>query len=339
MSRNKYHHNLDVFYNEDATSYYLLGAFMTDGNIKVNKYRSMSKSVRLTSNDIDWLKQIKNLICKEVPITRKSNSKYCGEFQICSNKLAEWFISKGCTPKKSLTLEFPKVPKKYMPDFIRGCIDGDGSVWLGKAKCRKNGKYYVVFNSSIVSASKKFSIAFNNALKQKGFSYSLYEHTPEIGRLILGKPTKTANTCYTTTITGIDALHFLEWVYYTNNPLAMPRKYKKALAIIKLCKNRKFYNYIDWDNVDIIKELKTKSIRQLARELGCNDGAVHLRIKKLGIQSSIRKTTLTIFTDKQIRQIRKDRLSNSTRQLAKKYGASQRTICRIVNRLSYKHVV
>ena len=58
---NKYNYNLNIFKNEDDISFYLLGAYMTDGNIKVNKLRQNSKSIRISSNDIDWLLSIKNL--------------------------------------------------------------------------------------------------------------------------------------------------------------------------------------------------------------------------------------------------------------------------------------
>ena len=33
----KYKYNLQTFYNEDAISYYLLGAFITDGNINIEE--------------------------------------------------------------------------------------------------------------------------------------------------------------------------------------------------------------------------------------------------------------------------------------------------------------
>lgn len=41
---------------------------------------------------------------------------------------------------------------------------------------------------------------------------------------------------------------------------------------------------VDWDNIDLQKELKSKSILQLAKELGCSDGAIHKRLKKLGLK-------------------------------------------------------
>lgn len=38
------------------------------------------------------------------------------------------------TPNKSLTLKFPNIDVQFIPDFIRGFFDGDGSVYNGKKK-------------------------------------------------------------------------------------------------------------------------------------------------------------------------------------------------------------
>ena len=42
---------------------------------------------------------------------------------------------KGCTPRKSLALNFPtkeQVPDEYLYDFIRGYVDGDGHIRYDK---------------------------------------------------------------------------------------------------------------------------------------------------------------------------------------------------------------
>ena len=38
---------------------------------------------------------------------------------------------------------------------------------------------------------------------------------------------------------------------------------------------------VDWDQIDLVKELKNKSIVQLAEDLGCSDAAIHKRLKRL----------------------------------------------------------
>jgi hypothetical protein len=49
------------------------------------------------------------------------------------------------------------------------------------------------------------------------------------------------------------------------------------------CAGKSLYR-VDWDCVDLVKELQTKSAVQLAGELGCSDAAIHKRLKKLGLK-------------------------------------------------------
>ena len=47
--------------------------------------------------------------------------------------MKEALISLGCTPRKSLTITFPserQVPQHLQKDFVRGYIDGDGSIMI-----------------------------------------------------------------------------------------------------------------------------------------------------------------------------------------------------------------
>lgn len=105
---NKYKYNLQTFYNLDHISYYILGAFMTDGCVYISKDRPNRKYVTLTSKDKDWLEIINLYICPEKPIL--NHGKNCFRLMYCSTELAEWFISHGCGPHKSLTLKFPQIP-------------------------------------------------------------------------------------------------------------------------------------------------------------------------------------------------------------------------------------
>jgi hypothetical protein len=49
------------------------------------------------------------------------------------------------------------------------------------------------------------------------------------------------------------------------------------------CARRSRYK-VAWDDINLTEELKTKSIVQLAEELGCSDAAIHKRMKKLGLK-------------------------------------------------------
>jgi len=54
----------------------------------------------------------------------------------------------GVTPRKSLTITFPPMPTHVMRDFVRGCWDGDGSVYWSGTPLRPS--------ASFISGSKVF---------------------------------------------------------------------------------------------------------------------------------------------------------------------------------------
>lgn len=49
------------------------------------------------------------------------------------------------------------------------------------------------------------------------------------------------------------------------------------------CAARSKYR-VDWDNVNLKEELKTKSIIALSEQIGCSDAAIHKRLKKFGLK-------------------------------------------------------
>src|SRR5439155_1263158 len=45
-----------------------------------------------------------------------------------NRRFYDWLVGIGLTPAKSLTLRPLAIPDAVFADFVRGCIDGDGSV-------------------------------------------------------------------------------------------------------------------------------------------------------------------------------------------------------------------
>jgi hypothetical protein len=56
----------------------------------------------------------------------------------------------GLTENKSLTLRFPKIPSGLVKHFIRGCWDGDGSVYLEAGNTYKPCASYVSGSKSFI---------------------------------------------------------------------------------------------------------------------------------------------------------------------------------------------
>src|SRR5258708_5438953 len=110
----RYNYNTEVFTREDATSYYLLGAFITDGFITNN-----DQIAGISSKDCDWIKLINDLVCPDKPIEKAG--KNCFGVRYGHQAIIQWLMSNECIARKSLVVEFPNVPSDYMTDFIRGC--------------------------------------------------------------------------------------------------------------------------------------------------------------------------------------------------------------------------
>lgn len=58
----------------------------------------------------------------------KETEKKYFHFQFGDKNFYEFLVSIGLMPKKSKTLSALTISRKYFDDFLRGCIDGDGSI-------------------------------------------------------------------------------------------------------------------------------------------------------------------------------------------------------------------
>lgn len=215
----KYNYNFDPIYIDSPLKYYLLGVFMTDGCIHTMK---KSKAVTISSKDKNWLSLIKDQICPELPVkyNRDHWTIYFG-----STSLANYLVSLGCTPKKSLTLQFPDVPNPYLMDFLRGCVDGDGSLGI-----YQNGKYMKT-GCYICSSSKDFVDKMHNILLQNNIKHSFTQTKMSVSN-INGRKIYPKNPHYRISFASKTAFTFIKSIYYKNNPLAMPRKQNIANNII-----------------------------------------------------------------------------------------------------------
>lgn len=258
----KHNYNLNVFYKEDETSYYLLGLLMTDGCVKSHQH-----AITLVSKDRKHLTKIVSIICPTI-LVRNKNS--CFEIGIYSKELKEWLISKGCTPQKTLHLQFPVVPKQFIPDFIRGCIDGDGSIGQYKEKSR----------IYLCGSSFSFLERFSELLRQQGIQNYIYKTNQANTSTINGKTFKRTSEHWRVEVTQINAKKLAEWIYYPGHPISLDRKREVANFI----KDRKIKPRGRPPNLN--KQLKAKtlrsqgfSLREIAKQLSTSQSRIHNWIK------------------------------------------------------------
>jgi len=121
---------------------YFIGLMAADGSIakspkaKQNKFRYLKLS-QSGYNGLKTIKYITNLLESDCKIY--SDPKISSHsFQITSISIVSELIKIGVTPNKTLTLGWPKISPLLSNHFMRGYIDGDGSVGIYK---RGGGTY------------------------------------------------------------------------------------------------------------------------------------------------------------------------------------------------------
>ena len=121
---------------------YWLGFIFADGNIadaeKIKEIRNKSVyriEISLKESDAPHLEKLKSFLKWQGEIRiQKTNFERINRCRLYFNSKHMWetLNSYGCTPKKSLTLKFPNTDifknKTLIKDFIRGYVDGDGSI-------------------------------------------------------------------------------------------------------------------------------------------------------------------------------------------------------------------
>ncbi len=106
---------------------YVIGVIASDGNLSPD-----GRHINITSKDRGMIFTMKKLLARTSRIGKKSRGgeteKKYYLLQFSDVLFYDFLLSIGLTPAKSKTIGPLNIPTKYFPDFLRGCIDGDGSL-------------------------------------------------------------------------------------------------------------------------------------------------------------------------------------------------------------------
>ncbi len=138
---------------------YVLGFFSADGYITKNNRGAEFLCIEIT--DIDLLTKIKMQLKSNHKISqRKNTGKTTYRLQIGSIDMCQDLRNLGLTERKTKNLTLPKIPEKYVKDFVRGYFDGDGNVWVGEI--HKDRKKSMIALRVVMTSC---SVDFLNSLK------------------------------------------------------------------------------------------------------------------------------------------------------------------------------
>ena len=132
---------------------YAMGLLATDGNLSKDE-----RHIDFTSKDKELVSKFRECL----GIDNKIGIKYRGRddyqrkqyfrVQVGDINFYQFLLSIGLSPKKSKTLDSLDIPEEFSSDFLRGCIDGDGSIGSFKHPESK----YPQLRVRLVSASRNF---------------------------------------------------------------------------------------------------------------------------------------------------------------------------------------
>lgn len=227
----KYTYNEDYFKKIDtAEKAYWLGFLYADGCItrfyRNEKLKSMSLELTLKDEDYEHLIKFNKALESNVPIQhRVISGKYKADrIAINSTKMCRDLIKLGCTPTKSLTLEFPSyniVPIEFTKDFIRGYFDGDGGVSYTEGEyfnSTRNKLYNQYHYRCYLCGNEKFLAELKNVLNS---------HNIKTSDLKKDSRSQAVNLY----IYGNDNIENFKKYLYTDNCVNLSRKFDKFFFI------------------------------------------------------------------------------------------------------------
>ncbi len=203
---------------------YAVGLIVTDGCLS-----SDGRHVTFTSRDIELIESMRSILNADNSIGKtKNKSSEAYRLQIGSIELFHWLERIGLTPCKSLTIGEIDVPDRLFIDFLRGHLDGDGSVttYLDYYNSKKDPRYiYRRLWTRFISGSKKHMIWL-----QKMIHRSIGIH----GRLHTSKANRIGNSMFVLKFAKKESMILLDKIYYSNNIPCLSRKKNTYIDFIKL---------------------------------------------------------------------------------------------------------
>lgn len=209
-AKQKYTINEEYFDKIDTPNKaYILGLIYADGNI--SKSNNTFK-ISLQDRDVDILHKIKFELQSNHPLRylkyNDKNPNWSNQYMlsITNKHIPESLIDKGVIPNKSLKLEFPNYLDDHLiPHFIRGYLDGDGSI----SKNPKEKRIAIISTVNFCNTLK--SIIENKLNIHCSISYCHgKKETPTRSLGIAG---------------GNQVKKFLDWIY-KDSDLYLDRKYE-----------------------------------------------------------------------------------------------------------------
>ena len=162
--------NHDLFDAWTEASAYILGFWYTDGGLELDKKPSGNyKVVAIYNTDLESLIAVQRVTGGNIITKTPKNHKYkiFHTLRIYSDKLWDFLYNAVLTTHKSdgNSFRMDSVPTEFFSHFVRGCFDGDGSIFYKHYKNR-HGKTTSELNTSFTAGNlcNQFLVDLQNRL-------------------------------------------------------------------------------------------------------------------------------------------------------------------------------
>lgn len=222
-----YHCDYNYFETIDCgNKAYIIGFLASDGNLYKRDNHEGQIQIILHKKDKEILERILKVMHSDHPI-KLGTTKETACITFVSDKMYNDLLKIGLTPNKTLDLHiqeiFEHIPKQFWPDFLRGYLDGDGSVHVGEIPSR----------SSVQIAMPEYS------------SNEFIQRIQELSTIQLGFILDNRTEKYTLPFGSLAARNatekyvFLQLLYYNSPELFLTRKKQAAEEIMKQIEENK----------------------------------------------------------------------------------------------------
>lgn len=254
-----YKPNDDYFKTWSNEMAYFLGLIVADGHVRE---QNSCVSISLHEKDIQTVENLKTAL--NYPGKLYKMNKKGGAPQCCLSVTSKEFVNDlhklGLTGNKTYDFDWVVgIPNKYITHFIRGVLDGDGTISLNEDK--KN------FSTSIIGTYK--------------FTQNIKNHYNSICKNTDGCLVSKHNVQNLEFNGRYNALRFLNWIYQDSTPSTrMERKYELYLKLKDtICKEEQSPNNSKINQV-IADELRIKhssgrTVKQLSEEFEIGEALIH----------------------------------------------------------------
>ncbi len=198
---------------------YAVGLITSDGCLSGD-----GRHVHVTSKDLDLLETLRSCLSLAVSIGRSRSGKGTRYFRLQwgDRRFYTWLLGIGLMPAKSRRLGRLDIPDEWFRDFLRGCIDGDGSIVVYTDRwhaARKATYVYERLYVSLFSASPPFLEWVNETLARLiGVRTAVW--------------TRRDRACSMLRYAGKQSRTLLAWLYYSSDVPSLRRKRLKALSFL-----------------------------------------------------------------------------------------------------------